>query len=55
MNWIREHFWILAILILSVALRISLGQDRDRWPLTTAEADWEREINRKYKMYGWVI
>jgi hypothetical protein len=41
-NWIREHFWILAILILSVALRISLGQDRDRWPLTTAEADWER-------------
>lgn len=42
-TWFRKNRWILLVLVLSAGLRLIVGVDRDRWPLTSDEAGWERQ------------
>ena len=41
--WLKRHRWLLLILLVSLGFRAVIGADRDRWPLTADEADWERQ------------
>ena len=41
--WLKRHRWLIAILVVSTVVRVAMAHDRDRWPLTTDEADRERQ------------